>query len=201
MSCVVLVSGGLDSTLVARLGLDIGLEQFPLFVDYGQRARHRELAACKAAMASLGLPEPVVAAMPGFGALICSGLTDESLDLVDDAFTPGRNLLFLLLGAAHAAKVGANSVALGLLHEDSALFPDQTQEFADSAQRTLSIAIGRPIRVLLPLAEFRKRDVVELAKQKGLNGTYSCHAGTESPCGVCISCREFQFEKGGGHGR
>jgi 7-cyano-7-deazaguanine synthase len=201
MSCVTLVSGGLDSTLVARLGLEIELVQFPLFVDYGQRARERELSACRAAMHSMGLPEPTVASVPGFGALVRSGLTDSSLELVEDAFTPGRNLLFLLLGAAHAVKVGADSVAMGLLHEDSALFPDQTRDFVLSAERTISIAMGKTLRVLLPLAEFHKSEVVSLAKQKGISGTYSCHAGKEVPCGVCISCREFQFEGGATNGR
>ena len=38
MSIVTLVSGGLDSTLVAKLAQEQGLQIFPLFVDYGQRA-------------------------------------------------------------------------------------------------------------------------------------------------------------------
>ena len=46
MSIVTLVSGGLDSTLVALLARDEGLEQYPLFVDYGQRAKDKELSAC-----------------------------------------------------------------------------------------------------------------------------------------------------------
>ena len=53
MSMVTLVSGGLDSTLVAFLAREQGLEQHPLFIDYGQRARDRELAACRAAMSAV----------------------------------------------------------------------------------------------------------------------------------------------------
>ena len=61
MSIVTLVSGGLDSTLVAKLAQEEGLRQYPLFIDFGQRARERELAACRRAMADLDLPEPKVA--------------------------------------------------------------------------------------------------------------------------------------------
>ena len=43
MSIVTLVSGGLDSTLVAKLAQEEGLRQHPLFIDYGQRSRDREL--------------------------------------------------------------------------------------------------------------------------------------------------------------
>ncbi len=194
MSIITLVSGGLDSTLVARMGQEIGLEQHPLFIDYGQRARNRELAACRQAMAKLGLPQPKVAELAGYGALIRSGLTNPGLRVVEDAFTPGRNLLFLLVGAAHAAQVGADAVAIGLLNEETSLFPDQTRGFLASAEATLALALGRPIKVLAPLAEFYKRDVVELARGKGIQGTYSCHIGDESPCGRCIACREFQYE-------
>lgn len=194
MSTVVLVSGGLDSTLVACLGREVGVRQFPLFVDYGQRARERELAACIASMQALKLEPPKIADLSGFGSLIQSGLTNPNLKLVDEAFTPGRNMLFLLAGAAYAAQLGADSVSMGLLHEDASLFPDQTRQFVQSAEATLAMAVGKPIKVLLPLAEFHKRDVVALAEAKGIVNTYSCHAGGPTPCGVCIACQEFNFE-------
>ena len=200
MSIVMLVSGGLDFTLMARLGQEIELHQYPLFVNYGQRAKERELIACRRAMARLGLPEPEVADLAGYGALIRSGLTDVRQRVLEDAFTPGRNLLFLLVGAAYAAQVNAGAISIGLLHEDTSLFPDQTQKFLDSAEVTLQIAIGKPLKVLAPLAGFHKRDVVELAKSKGIDGTYSCHFGDELPCGRCIACQEFQFE-GAANGR
>lgn len=129
MGMVTLVSGGLDSTLMSYMALEEGVEQFPLFVDYGQRARDKEFAACAEAMRRIGLPPPKVADLPGFGKLVPSGLTNEKLHILDDAFTPGRNMLFLLLGAAYAVTVKADTVAIGLLHEDSSLFPDQTALF------------------------------------------------------------------------
>lgn len=195
MSIVTLVSGGLDSTLVAQLTQETGIEQFPLFVDYGQRARDRELSACQRSMARLGLPAPQIAGLGGYGALIRSGLTDPRLHAVEDAFTPGRNMLFLLVGAAFAYQTGADAVAVGLLHEDDSLFPDQTSAFLAQAEGILATSMGWPIKVLAPLSGFHKRDVVALAKSKGIDGTYSCHLGGERPCGTCIACREFQFEE------
>lgn len=196
MSIVTLVSGGLDSTLVALLTLETGIEQHPLFVDYGQRARDRELSACQRSMTRLGLPAPQVAGLGGYGTLIRSGLTDPELHAVEDAFTPGRNMLFLLVAAAFAYQTGADAVAVGLLHEDDSLFPDQTVAFLEQAEGVLATCMGRSIKVLAPLSGFHKRDVVALAKSKGIYGTYSCHLGGEQPCGTCIACREFQFEEG-----
>jgi 7-cyano-7-deazaguanine synthase len=194
MSIVTLVSGGLDSLLVACLAKEEGLTQYPLFIDYGQRAREREYAACLQGMARLRLPVPVTAGLGGFGQLIRSGLTDTSQRVYEDAYTPGRNLLFLLTAAAYAAQVGADAVSIGLLHEDASLFPDQTGGFLRSAEATLAMAVAKPVRVLAPLAAFHKRDVVRLAEEKGLAGSYSCHLGEAEPCGACIACREFVFE-------
>ena len=192
MSTVCLVSGGLDSTLMAALACEVHEEQFPLFVDYRQRAKARELHACRRSMAVLGLREPMVMDLSGFGDVIQSGLTDHHLRVYEDAFTPGRNLLFLLAGAAYAHQVGAEAVAIGLLHEDTSLFPDQTSAFITSAEATLALAIDRPISVITPLANLHKADVVALARERGIEHTYSCHLGTEDPCGSCIACKEFE---------
>jgi 7-cyano-7-deazaguanine synthase len=195
MSIVTLVSGGLDSTLVAALAAEEGLRQYPLFIDYGQRARDRELAACNRAMTSLGLPQPQIASLAGYGSLIRSGLTDLSLHVVEDAFTPGRNMLFLLTAAAYAFQVQADAISIGLLDERFSLFPDQTVAFLQQAESMLSRCMGKEIKVLSPLGGFSKSDVVSLARDKGIKNTYSCHMGDELPCGNCIACNEFMFEE------
>lgn len=195
MSIVTLVSGGLDSTLVAYLAKEEGVHQFPLFIDYGQRARDRELAACRLAMARLALPEPQVAELSGYGRLIRSGLTDTGLHVIEDAFTPGRNMLFLLTAAALAMQKMADAVSIGLLHEETSLFPDQTSAFLVDAEQMIERCMGRRIRVLAPLAMFHKHEVVELAQSKGISGTYSCHMGGATPCMNCISCNEFKFKE------
>jgi len=192
MSIVTLVSGGLDSTLVAKLAQEEGLRQYPLFIDYGQRSRDQELAACCRVMAYLCLPEPRVADLSGFGALIRTGLTDTSINVLE-AFTPGRNILFLLMAAAYAYQVNADAVSIGLLHEDDSLFPDQTSEFLHDTELMIRRYIGKDIHVLAPLSAFHKIDVIALAREKGISGTYSCHKGGEEACGVCISCNEFKF--------
>lgn len=193
MSLVTLVSGGLDSTLMAVLTDESGVSQYPLFVNYGQRAAEREYAACKNALRERRLPEPQVIDISGFGRLIKTGLTDDSMRIVEDAFTPGRNLLFILVAASYAHTKAADGVAIGLLNEATSLFPDQTSLFLASAQATLQVALGRPINVVAPLAAFSKQDVVRLATKKGIRDTYSCHVGGLTPCRECIACREFKF--------
>ena len=189
-----LVSGGLDSTLIGVLARESGMRVHPLFVDYGQRASEIEWRACKTVHAQLKLPKPARMDVSGFGHLIHSGLTNAGLDAVEDAFTPGRNLLFLLIGSAYAYQLGATTLAIGLLSEEFALFPDQRLDFIAESERTIRIALGRQIRIVTPLIEFSKADVVRLAREKGITGTYSCHVGGTDPCGYCIACREYLTE-------
>jgi len=193
MSIVLLASGGLDSTLSAILAVEQGIEIHPLFVDYGQLAKERELNACRVNYKYYSLPEPEIVDVKGFGKLYPSGLTNSNMDIYEDAFLPGRNMLFLLLGATYACNVGANSISTGLLSEEVSLFPDQTKEFLAKAQELITMMTGRDLQILAPLMDFTKIDVVALAKKKGIIGTYSCHAGGETPCGVCIACKEFDF--------
>lgn len=194
MSFVNLVSGGLDSTLVAVMAKESGMVQFPLFIDYGQRAAKREWQACQVVHRSLGLPTPVRMDLSGFGQVIASGLTREELPVKEAAFTPGRNLLFLLMGSSYAYQVGASSVAIGLLSEQFSIFPDQRRGFLNQAEQAISTAMGRDVSVLTPLMDCGKADVIQLAEAKGISGTYFCHAGSAESCGRCIACLEFKFD-------
>jgi 7-cyano-7-deazaguanine synthase len=174
-----------------------GVELFPLFVDYGQLGAAKEWEACKRLHEKHGLPTVTRMDLSGFGKTIPSGITDSRLRINEDAFLPGRNLLFVLAGAAHAFKVQAHGVAIGLLDPVQHLFPDQTREFVQACEATIEVGLGRRIRVLTPLIEFSKRDVLAMALARGLKDTYSCHAGTEEPCGVCVACVEIMnAEKG-----
>lgn len=192
MSVVSLVSGGLDSTLMAVLANEADLTIYPLFIDYGQISCDQELAACRRVLRELCLPDPKVADVSGIGKLVPCGLTNNRMHIYKDAFLPGRNMFFLLLGASYAYKMNANSVAIGLLDETASIFPDQTKHFTDRAESLITLAYGRRIDILTPLISFTKDDVIKLAKEKGISNTYSCHSGEDNPCGKCIACKEFQ---------
>lgn len=191
MSIVTLISGGLDSTVMALLAKEEGITQFPLFIDYGQLNKDRELQACKKNFLRFELPEPVIASLGGFGSLLSSGLTDINRHIYNDAFLPCRNLMFLLVGAAYAFQCGASAVGIGLLDEAFSLFPDQTKRFLIEAESLLSRSLGAPIKVVAPLESFSKAEVLMIAKARGITETYSCHAGKEELCGVCVACREY----------
>lgn len=192
MDLVVLASGGVDSTLVALMAHQRGLDVGPLFIDYGQIAKEKELEACQRSMRKHGLPEPDVVDLSGYGGTFPSGLTDRSADIFLDAFLPGRNALLLLTAASYGYRHGSTSVAIGLLDENTSVFPDQTDNFLTSMETTLSAALGVSLNILTPLRYMNKMQVLDLAKDYGIDDTWSCHSDDERPCGICIACREFE---------
>ena len=127
----------------------------------------------------------------GFGDAIRTGLTDPERAVFEEAFTPGRNLLFLTLACSLAHTKGARTIVMGLCPRRQQSFPDQSERFLRAAERALSEAIGRDLSVVCPLREFSKADVVRLAADLGISRDHSCHAGTEVPCGKCIACLEY----------
>lgn len=187
MAIVTLVSGGLDSTVMSLLAHEEGLELHPLFIDYGQRAVVQEWQACRALFKRHKLPAPKKMNLGGFGKRVPSGLTSKKLDVVAEAFLPGRNLLLLLAGGAYAVRIGAHEVAIGLLDERQRLFEDQSRDFLLRAESLLRTAIAAPLAVRAPLIDFSKRDVLELARRRNVRGT--TRVTRELPNRVGRACR------------
>jgi 7-cyano-7-deazaguanine synthase len=195
MSIVTLVSGGIDSTLMSLMAHEEGIVINPLFVDYGQLSSNREWNACEQLHERYGLPLVKRMDVSGFGRIVPSGITDPTMRINEDAFLPGRNLLLLLCGAAYAYSVQADGVAIGLLNPEDCLFPDQTLDFLRKTEDMIETAMKKRITVLAPLIEFTKADILSLATARGLQDTYSCHAGGNEPCGKCVACIEIANAK------
>jgi 7-cyano-7-deazaguanine synthase len=189
---VCLASGGLDSVVCLHLLREQHLKPLPVFIDYGQRNREREFHALELNLRDARFAQPVVIDVSGFGKVIRSGLTDTSLRVFEDAFTPNRNLLFLTLAASVAHTRAISTIALGFLSESTAIFPDQTDVFLEKAENAIGESLGVDFRIVKPLRDFTKANVVELAKMLGISSTYSCHLGEVVPCGECIACKEYQ---------
>lgn len=189
---VTLVSGGIDSTLMSVLAKEQNFELFPLFIDYGQLGAKLEWDACVYNHLKHKLPTPKKMKLNGFGKLVHSGLTNKKLRVREDAFLPGRNTLFLLTASSYAYQVKSKNIAIGLLSDKFKLFPDQTIEFIYAAENFISMEMDYEIKILTPLIEFNKAEVIKLANSKKIDKTYSCHSGNPIPCGECISCLEIK---------
>jgi 7-cyano-7-deazaguanine synthase len=188
---VCLASGGLDSVVCLHLLKQRRISALPVFIDYGQRNKDREFASLLKNIETGEFAEPEIFDVSGFGKVIRSGLTDPEKRVYEDAFTPNRNLLFLVLASALAHTRGISNLVLGFLSERTAIFPDQTDRFLQLAETVISESLGVKMNISVPLRDFTKSAVVELAGKLQIKSAYSCHLGTAEPCGKCIACLEY----------
>ena len=120
---------------------------------------------------------------------------DEIRRQVSSAFLPGRNAVFLTLGCAEAAGIGASEVWIGVNAVDYSGYPDCRPEFIEQFQRMISLAIPDTPRIVAPLISLSKPEIAQEASRLGLapGDTWSCYRPVETkegfrPCGRCDAC-------------
>jgi 7-cyano-7-deazaguanine synthase len=199
---VVLLSGGLDSTVSAAVARSEGFDVLALTIDYGQR-HSRELRSAKAVAKSLGAKEHLVLRVD-MAKIGGSALTDGKMRVpksgvkpgIPATYVPARNLVFLSLAASFAERVGASRVYIGANSVDYSGYPDCRPEFIEAFGRAANLGTkagveGGGIEVVAPLQTMSKSDIVTLGTKLGapLHLTWSCYEGGRLACGKCDSCR------------
>ena len=201
MHALVLLSGGLDSTVCLHQALQRGYDSVrTLAIDYGQRHMvELNVAGCIASAA--GVPHKrLFASATGFG--VDSSLrSGADFDPTQPPVLPARNMVLLSIAAAHAIHHGCDDIILGACLDDAANFPDCRPAFFEAARNTLRLALGRPnLRIITPLIDLDKPAIGELARSLGPTAlaaaelSWSCYnpqpdvLGVKQPCGVCLAC-------------
>lgn len=200
---VVLLSGGLDSMVVAALAGERGHAVHALSIDYGQRHR-RELEAARAIAQRLGVARHVVLPLDltvfGGSALTADIAVPKTGvgDGIPVTYVPARNLVFLSLTAAFAETAGARDVFIGVNAIDYSGYPDCRPEFIASFAETARLGTkagveGQGFAIRAPLQHMSKADIAAECARLGLDPAWSWSCYDPSPaglaCGVCDSCR------------
>lgn len=210
---VVLLSGGLDSTVTLAMALDGGMEATALSFRYGQR-HTKELDSARKVAEHYGIRHVIVDIdLTSFR----SALTDSSIDVPSDrkgkldedipiTYVPARNIIFLSVAAGLCESVDAGSIYIGANAIDYSGYPDCRPDFFEAFKEMLSKGTkagvdGDPIEIRTPILECTKADIVRIGKELGapIHLTWSCYNGGEKACGHCDSCilRLKGFEEAG----
>ena len=202
---VVLLSGGLDSTVNFKLAVDRGEVVAALTVNYSQRAAAREQRAAADMCDRLGVPH-VCVELPWLGALAETALTradrelpaphPEELDGPDHAddlaaiWIPNRNGVLVNVAASYAEAAGAGEVVVGFNVEEAGRFPDNTAAYASAATAALVFSTRNAVRVICHTMGLRKDAILKLGREieAPLDLLWSCYDGGERHCGRCESC-------------
>lgn len=186
MKIICLTSGGLDSSFLLFMLKKEKHEVLPLYINYGHKASQMEMNSFHKVCKFLKLEGEIIDA-EGINK-IKSGLTTKEIPESEYPFFPARNLLLFTIGSAYAFSRSAHIISMGFLKNPE--FPDQTNDFITSAEKTVQLAMGITMKLFTPLIRLDKREVIQLAKKYHfpLELTYSCYGGKSTPCGKCKAC-------------
>lgn len=204
---VVLLSGGQDSTTTLYWAKREFDEVHAVSFDYGQRHKSELDAASQIGKFANVVSHPVfsleVLSQLGDSALTSDAELKASGGLVDKempeglptSFVPGRNILFLTVAAAYAAKIGANDVVTGVCQTDYSGYPDCRESFVRALDRAIKRGFPSSCRVHIqtPLMFLSKKETVELAMTlpdcyDALSLSITCYEGKRPGCGKCPAC-------------
>ncbi|MGH1600057.1 7-cyano-7-deazaguanine synthase QueC [Campylobacter majalis] len=198
---VVVMSGGMDSTLCATLALKQGYEIIALHFDYNQRTMKREKQAFNDICDRLNITKRLSLDVSFIAKIGGNSLTDKSMqvpktglsDSVPNTYVPYRNGIFLSIAAAVAEKNDAQAIYIGVVEEDSSGYPDCKAEFIKTIQNAINLGTkdSTKIEIKMPLVSLSKADIVRVSLENNspLELTWSCYESEEIACGVCDSCR------------
>lgn len=204
---VILLSGGLDSTVTAAIAQQDGYRLQCLTVSYGQR-HQVEVERARAVAAALGAAGHVVVAVD-LRAIGGSALTadvgvpkdrtsDERAGPIPVTYVPARNTIFLSLALAYAETVNASAIYFGANVLDYSGYPDCRPDFIRAFEAVARLGTrmgveGQGVEVRAPLLMLSKADIVRRGQELNVpfQLTHSCYDPSIKgvACGRCDSCR------------
>ena len=200
---VVLVSGGMDSLTAAGMAMYDGCDLAFIHFNYGQRTEVAEYRAFNRVAGFFGVPEErrLVVHTNFFTQAGGSALTSPSVDVprahldagnIPVTYVPFRNAVLLSMAVGWAEVLGAKLVYYGAVSQDSSGYPDCRPSFIEAFNALVAEGTkpGSGIRVVAPLVNMTKAEIVHAASSMGLplEDTWSCYSSNEAACGLCDSC-------------
>lgn len=203
-ACLVLLSGGIDSTTALHWALRRYGRVQPVIFDYGQRHRV-EIEMARKTCARLGLrPRTIKVDLRQVGG---SALTDKKLSVpqfkkpedikkgLPATYVPFRNGIFISMAAALGESLGIFDLVCGFNIIDSPNYPDTTAAFVRAMNRAINEGTGaklgqKKFRIIAPFINMKKSEIIRLGLKMGADYSYSitCYAGREVPCLRCSAC-------------
>jgi 7-cyano-7-deazaguanine synthase len=173
---IILLSGGIDSTVCAYIAKQWGHEVYALSFDYGQR-HLCELQAAALIAQEMGAVEHKTLSLPTLGAI-----TNEQ------PYVPARNTIFLSLALGYTEVIGATDLFIGI-NADDVYFPDCSPKFFHAFNSLAAVATKTKIRLNAPLLNLSKTQIIQKGIALGVpfEKTLTCYAGTN--CAVCPACK------------
>lgn len=190
---VLLLSGGIDSTVLLFHLINRDYEVFPLYINYGQTTYEGEIAAINKIIKGLPINKLCKIDIPDVRKIGCGSLVGEYPNDVTshgqwykNEFFPNRNLILLSFAATYAYKISASSLAIGVVGNS---YKDTSKEFLNQTKKLIESSLGK-YSIIAPYANMDRKIVIEEAIQFNvpIESTFSCNSLANRHCMLCTSC-------------
>lgn len=207
MKAIILLSGGIDSSVMLAKALEKGRDCFALSFDYGQRHRI-ELESAKKIAAYYKVPHQIIEIVnPSF---ISSALVNKETKVqknrtpqqiatagIPSTYVPARNTIFLAYALSLAEHLQADEIHYGSNALDFVPYPDCRPDYFSAFQSVINLATkqsleGAPPCLVTPLIYMNKAEIIAEGQRLNvpLEDTFSCYSPLPShtACGQCDAC-------------
>lgn len=203
---ILLLSGGLDSVVNFKMALDSTDIRLLLTFDYGQESAPKEVETTRLLAAHYKIPHRVMRLdylselddgltkgnIPDYEASKLDNL-EYALKTAKAVWVPNRNGLFINIAAAFADKEDIGLIITGFNKEEAATFPDNSSEFIDAINKSLSFSTQSKTRVKSYTINMDKAGIVRMGMSNNapLEYIWSCYHNYDKMCGKCESCQRL----------
>lgn len=209
---ICLVSGGMDSCVTAAIAKTETDEIAFLHISYGQRTERRERQAFNDIADFYDVEKRLDISIEYLAQIGGSSLTDKNIEIseanlenkeIPTSYVPFRNANMLSIATSWAEVLGADSIYIGAVAEDSSGYPDCRPEFYAAFEKTIETGTKPEIdiKIKTPIIELSKAEIVKkgLELNAPLHLSWSCYRSEDMACGACDSCalRLRGFERAG----
>jgi 7-cyano-7-deazaguanine synthase len=197
---VVLLSGGMDSTVAfydALASYDVAA---CLSFDYGAKHNAREIPFARWHTERAGVTH-VVAPLAFVADYFASDLLKSGGDVpkghyeeetMKKTVVPFRNGIMLSIAAGFAESREAEGLIIAAHAGDHAIYPDCREAFMESMAEAIRVGTYAGIELIRPFISMTKGEIAERGDELGVDfsQTWSCYVGGEVHCGECGTCVE-----------
>ncbi len=199
---VILLSGGMDSLVTTAIANHENDELYFLHANYGQKTQKKE-QECFDNLVQYYSPKDILNVDLSYlkdiggtslidSTIIIEDHDPEKGDIIPSTYVPFRNGNLIVIATSWAEVLGAQSIYIGAVEEDSSGYPDCRESFYHALNKAIDLGTKDETKIIIktPIIHKTKAEIIKLGREleAPFQYSWSCYRNNDLACGKCDSC-------------